>query len=469
MPISFCEKFNTPNSLLEEMGVFNVILDVDTRVFIDPARLELCDAPEFADAKKKTEKYFANIITLLRHSSQMSDMYWKRADHLLTFKEITGTCFGYSNNSTSGNGIGPTLRKAILKTAKSLITEGENDPTLFELLGVFQEDIGCDRISDLITFILRENIIKYTDRVVRTMGVPTIETQFNGISYFACYNPYNNEILLLLPSAILSPLPIAEDFDDINYICGENQRVRDTINQYFDLGTREKLTKKEILSLLQTSEDFKVAMITSYKNIPKTAYDFNEDPVGEYIWYAKAKEYCDQYPLIVQKLSITSLSDVESVTLDICNQFKKLIESNGLWELLYDSSGKPKHERAAQLLFFGIADAYCISNNLDLSRECNAGRGPVDFKLSRGAQEKIVVEVKLTSNNQLKHGIDVQVPIYMRQENVKKAIYLIIDNGHSKALENFTKFYNTLGTTEKIHCVVVDGSAKKSASIALSP
>ena len=36
--------------------------------------------------------------------------------------------------------------------------EGEADPVLFELLGVFQEGIGCDRISDLITFILKEDI-----------------------------------------------------------------------------------------------------------------------------------------------------------------------------------------------------------------------------------------------------------------------------------------------------------------------
>ena len=468
MPISFCEQFHISNSTFEKTGAFNVILDVDTRVFIDPARLELCCAPEFSNAQNKIARYFDNIITLIRHSSVLGDMYWKRADQLLTFKEITGTCFGYSNQGTAGNGIGPKLRRDILKTAKSLITEGANDPTLFELLGVFQEDIGCDRISDLITFILRENIIKYTDRVVKEIGAPSIQIEFGKTSYSACYNPYSQEALLLLPSAILSPLPVAEDFDDINFICGENQRVRDTINQYFDLGARQKLSKKEILSLLQRSEEFRNSLISSYKKIPKKIYDFNEDPAGEYIWYATAKRYCEQFPLVYQESAVTSLSDVESITLDICTQFKKLIEVNGLWELLYDSTKKPKHERAAQLLFFGIADAYCTSNNIDLSRECNAGRGPVDFKLSRGAQEKIIVEIKLTSNNQLKHGVDIQVPIYMSQESVKKAIYLIIDNGHPKAVENYIKFYNSLGVSEKIHCFIIDGTPKESASTAVS-
>lgn len=101
------------------------------------------------------------------------------------------------------------------------------------------------------------------------------------------------------------------------------------------------------------------------------------------------------------------------------------------------------------MLFYGIADAYCDANNIDLSRECNAGRGPVDFKLSRGAIDKVIVEVKLTSNNQLKHGVSKQVPIYMEQEKTYKAIYLIIDTGHEKALENFIKYYNSLDVDVK--------------------
>lgn len=37
MPITFSEQFPIPQSTLESTGVFDVILDVDTQVFIDPA------------------------------------------------------------------------------------------------------------------------------------------------------------------------------------------------------------------------------------------------------------------------------------------------------------------------------------------------------------------------------------------------------------------------------------------------
>ena len=186
MPITFSEQFNISKEVLEITGVFDVILDIDTRVFIDPALLELCTEPEFLDARKKVEKYFSDIITLLRHSKSQTDMYRKRAARMLTFTELSGTCFGYSQNGTGGNAIGSVLRKTILNTIQDLMTEGDTDPVLFELLGVFQEGIGCDRVSDLITFILREDMLKYTQRVTEFAGVDSLSVSFGHKIYKTC-------------------------------------------------------------------------------------------------------------------------------------------------------------------------------------------------------------------------------------------------------------------------------------------
>jgi hypothetical protein len=79
------------------------------------------------------------------------------------------------------------------------------------------------------------------------------------------------------------------------------------------------------------------------------------------------------------------------------NGFKKNIEENKL--LLYREDGRARHEVFAQRLFFAVADAYCDANNVDLSREVNAGNGPVDFKLSIGYKGRILVEVKKSSNS----------------------------------------------------------------------
>lgn len=100
-------------------------------------------------------------------------------------------------------------------------------------------------------------------------------------------------------------------------------------------------------------------------------------------------------------------------------------------------------------MFFGIADAYCIVKDIDLSREVHNGHGPVDFKLSDGANKKVVVEVKLTLNAQLMYGVMIQLPLYMKQENTEKAIYLVIDNGHRKRLDKFRDYYNSLKVQQK--------------------
>jgi len=466
MPITFSEQFNISKEVLEITGVFDVILDIDTRVFIDPALLELCTEPEFLDARKKVEKYFSDIITLLRHSKSQTDMYRKRAERMLTFTELSGTCFGYSQNGTGGNAIGSVLRKTILNTIQDLMTEGDTDPVLFELLGVFQEGIGCDRVSDLITFILREDMLKYTQRVTEFAGVDSLSVSFGHKIYKTCRNPYNNKPLLLLPSAILSPLPIADTFDDIDWICQENERVREEINSYFDLGKKTKLHKSQILTLMRNSTSFRTALIAAYKATPKRVYDFSEDPAGEYVWLSAAREYTEKYPLSLSQVPLETSDDVLTIAKTICNQFKTLVEDNGLSKLLYNSNGTPKHESAAQLLFYGIADSYCDANNIDLTKEGNNGRGPVDFKLSRGATDKVIVETKLTSNPQLRHGIEIQLPIYMKQEKTKQAIYLIIDNGHPKALEHFIAFYNELDKEikRKISYFIIDATMRSSAS-----
>lgn len=462
MPITFSEQFHVPRSVLKSTGVFDVILDVDTRVFIDPALLGICTEREFVGARSKVENYFSNIITLLRHSKRSGDMYWEKANDLLKFRELSGSCFGYSKNGTEGNAIGYVLRKNILNTMKDLMTEGEVDPVLFELLGVFQENICCDRVSDLITFILKKEILQYTQRVVMLAGIPTVKLE----QYVTCINPHNKKSLLLLPSTILSPLPVAEDFNDIDQICQENGRVRREINNYVDLGKKKKLNKSQILSLMHSSTGFRSALVNAYKNTPKNAYDFSSDSAGEYVWLTAAREYVSKYPLAFNNLSLETTDDVLSIAHLICDQFKRLVEDNGLSKLLYDRNGVSKRESAAQLLFFGIADAYCNANNIDLTKEGNNGRGPVDFKLSRGAKDKIVIETKLTSNSQLKHGIEIQLPTYMSQEQTKKAIYLIIDNGPPKTLENFISFYNNLNKEikRKISYLVIDATPKLSAS-----
>ena len=208
-------------------------------------------------------------------------------------------------------------------------------------------------------------------------------------------------------------------------------------------------------------------LLEAYSKAKPEPYNFEEDRTGEVIWYRTAQNLLADSPLELKLNKNPTLDDVYLVVKQICIHFKELIENNGLSKLLYDDKDKRKHESASQLLFFGIACAYCYANNLDISPEADAGRGPVDFKISLGASAKVVVEIKLTSNNQLTHGYEKQLPIYQQAEKTTKGIYLVLYNdGITKS--RWEKFNNLVKSTQlkNIEVIVVNAIPKASASVA---
>ncbi|TOO19728.1 hypothetical protein CGH40_24500, partial [Vibrio parahaemolyticus] len=109
---------------------------------------------------------FKSIVKLLDASETKGDVFWNKADRLLSGKEVKGLCIGYASKGTSGSGVSLALRKRLLETAKNIIAKGKDDPELFELVGMFEGDFGPDRISDMTANIIRDDITEYTKRVV---------------------------------------------------------------------------------------------------------------------------------------------------------------------------------------------------------------------------------------------------------------------------------------------------------------
>jgi hypothetical protein len=56
----------------------------------------------------------------------------------------------------------------------------------------------------------------------------------------------------------------------------------------------------------------------------------------------------------------------------------------------------------------------------------NNGRGPADFKASRGAFDKSLVELKLASNSKLKQNLQNQVLIYQKASDATRALKVIL-------------------------------------------
>lgn len=473
MIISLVDEYKVDKLKFDATGAFDPILGIDTRLFIDPSLIRDTKIPEFQNAYSKIQDFFEKIIRLLKQakSTSKSDIFWKSALNSFKMNEIKGFSIGYST-STQGSGIGEKKKLQILTNIKVIIEAGNDDPAIFELVGAFEDGVGPDLISDMTTNILIEELITYTQRVSIEVGIKLKELKFSKHYKSANLpeNPYNKEPIILVPKEFLRDLPIANEFADLNWIKSHNEELREFFNDllgsaYKSVTTKEK--KTHVKNVFISHPDLLKDLLEAYSKSKPNYYDFNEDKTGEVIWYRTAQTVLADKPLELSLNKKPSLDDVYKVVERICLHFKELIENNGLSKLLYDDKEKRKHESAAQLLFFGIACAYCYANNLDLSPEADAGRGPVDFKISMGASIKVLVEVKLTSNNQLAHGYEKQLPIYQKAEKSQKGIYLVLYNeGITKARWN--KFNDLVKNTKinNLDVIVVNAIPKASASVA---
>jgi hypothetical protein len=101
---------------------------------------------------------------------------------------------------------------------------------------------------------------------------------------------------------------------------------------------------------------------------------------------------------------------------------KDVIENKGGHRIFY-YKGKPlEREKDLQILFRFL----WYGTPSDVSTQANDGRGPVDFKISRGASDKTLVEMKLAKNTQLARNLERQVPIYQAASDAENAIKGII-------------------------------------------
>ena len=111
---------------------------------------------------------------------------------------------------------------------------------------------------------------------------------------------------------------------------------------------------------------------------------------------------------------------------------------------------------------------YCKSNNIDMSFEANEGPGPVDLKVSRG-NDKTVVEIKLSSNNDYLHGFEEQIESYAQAEGTNNRIFVYVMVGNpgrnKKIKEQYQKMFDEGKNPPYLY--MIDSEKQTSASNAL--
>jgi hypothetical protein len=230
-PITLSREFGIDQRDLARLGVLDVTLAIDTKLFIDPLLLNHSKHAELnSDGVQLYHSHFDTIIRLLANSRSVSDPAWRAAEKKLAFPEINGTCLGYGAGSIHGSGFGPKLTNRVLGVAAQIVDIGVRDPDLFSAMALFESDIGPDRISDMTTNIIISALSAFNSRVLRALRLTG--KQFPMGKFLV--NPYEkkNAPIILVPTDILRDLPVAHDWDGVAYAARQNEELRDKVNQH---------------------------------------------------------------------------------------------------------------------------------------------------------------------------------------------------------------------------------------------
>jgi hypothetical protein len=351
----FSQHFGLNPELLEAAGLIDPFVNVDTQLFIDPVLLEKSSHELIrGEALAAFRKHFDNFLRLLAISEREGDAAWRGAQRLLDLSEPPDNGLGYGGSRRGGNSRPHDIRYAIMRTSKEIVTLGSKDPEMLALMGFFEENVGPDTISDFTTRVIARQLAQITEKFCNEHGVPTSDSDGEdefGLPYFG-------------------------------------------LNAFLGSGARHTLAERKAAlrkTALESADLFELFL----KTVKAFATPYNQD--DDILGYFKLKELLasDNTAFKVpRKFDLSAgIDTVIEVVHETISVFQHHVERGNLWEALW-SDGRPKKERASQLIYFAIADSFCKANNVDISPEANMGGGPIDFKFSSGYEARVLVEMK---------------------------------------------------------------------------
>jgi len=467
-PVLFSKHFKIDPKKLDAAKLLDPVLNSDTKLFIDPLLIyKSQNAIIKRDGRKLIKQSFDNVIGLVDISQAEGDVAWKGAFKALNLDERPETGLGFGGAGTSGSSRPPHLRHDILRTAKQIITLGEKNPDMIPLMGLFEKGVGPDTLSDMTTNFLLPVLCEITEEFCTANSIPT---RVFGAKYgnrSLPENPYNTALpVVLVPRDLLRDLPLAADWSDVSRVVMEVHEIRDAVNQMFGNFAQASVTdKKKAVREISLKSVRILRLILKAVASASESYDENADLDGYYQFRRILYQDPQVFSGMLKPPASMDAAGLRQTVLEIIEQFRKLVEDNNMWELLWNGTSH-RHERASQLLFFAVATVMCAVNNVDISPETNSGGGPVDFKFSTGFHGRLVVEMKL-SKGTVESGYKNQLEIYKKAAATSAGIFVVMDiGGMGYKLRKIERLRDTARAAGELasDIIVIDAKRKASAS-----
>lgn len=476
--LKFSEIFEVDKNILEQEGFVDVSLLCDLPLFVDPFLIFGSQKEEYLELNNEINRY----LLFLKKKAIQHEIHSGLLKSWFTFSEVHNNWLGYCKFGNKGSGLGPKFAKNLYYNLKNKLNNFGDGEILavehIEKLCLIDDKIGSDNISDFVVNILKYYFLDKTQEFCKKYIKPEYCDMFNVDKAYFDYNlekwmpkqfylpRFNDEYILLTPIDILTKdsswLNTNDMVDRFSMIVEKipNDQLKFDINNYLSKLYKDDMTKDEIKqSRLETIREFPI--IVDYYISQK------EDTVDEAMSRSIEKSlYVDEtisniVRAFVENLKSTDFynyaEDSYAEALKRVKYLKHCIEDNDVYKLFYDSNGNLiKTEEDLQLMFRLV----CYGVISDVNRECNNGRGPVDYKFSKTSVDKSLIEFKLASNSKLKQNLKNQVEIYEKANDTKKSIKAILFFT-DKEKERVDKILKELGLENKENVILIDARNNK--------
>jgi len=446
--VHFSDYFEVDPRILARFGAFDISLVTDLPLFVDPFLL-------FNSRKRTYRRLHEEIIRYLQFLRDKADepaiapsllKAWYR------FPEVRQNWLGFTRSGNGGSGLGGEFASAIHDNLHQIfadfgseqITKGSH----LEKLCLIKEGVGRDNISDFTTNLLKGFLCEYTEKFAkrqlsadqrRTVSIDRVRFNYDTESWERKQYelPWaRGEHVLLTPKDLLTrgdtwinKTDLVEEFERLPQAI-PNDQLRGQINNYF-LRLLPRSKKKE-----PTAKERRYAALETIRKFPELidAFIRYKEDHGADAESAAHEKVRISAQLFVEQIKAfrtelqrrTEFYEISGATYEEAHQrvgyLKDQIENKGGHRLFYVKGVPIEREEDIHIMYrlcwFGTPS--------DVSREVNDGRGPADFKVSRGSSDKTIVEFKLAKNTQLRRNLVRQVEIYKKASDARNAIKVIV-------------------------------------------
>jgi hypothetical protein len=442
--VHFSDFFDVSPSALAEHGAFNISLINDLPLFIDPFLLFNSEEPLYQELHQGIISY----LKFLRDQSARGSLPDGLLKAWFMFPEVKQTWLGFSQIGNSGSGLGWDFARALNANLNTLLRDfGSEQITRgshLEKLCLITEGVGRDNISDFTTHLVLDYLANYTEAFAHRylqpgqlgrFAIPAARFNYRTCTWEARQYDlptFRGDYVLLTPEDILTKDETWISRHDLLRRCEriaasvDDDQLRAQLNEYLRGALRPDSTARErgaaFASAVRRFPEVIEYYIREREDHGDEAVAASEQQVADvrHIFYDQVRSLTSTLRLV------TPFYDLAGDTLDEARArlkyLRDVIENKGGHRIFYVGNEPIRREADLHILY----RLTWFATPSDVSQEVNDGRGPADFKISRGARDKTLIEFKLASNTKLRRNLERQTDVYSKASDTRAVLKAIL-------------------------------------------